>query len=154
MPLYSFCLRQLVAAYIYFLLFPSLISFPLSFLQKRLLEGSSYARCDHSSYPSFFLLYVGYSSPPWLYAIGYIFISHKIGQADMLHPSPALDFKTFQVFLNYFPMCPNFNTTQIAVPNIELTGFFNNLLVKIIFFLWRAAFVMAILDLISGVHLA
>jgi hypothetical protein len=51
-------------------------------------------------------------------------------------------------------MCPNFNPTQIAVPNVELTGLFNILLVKIIFFLWSAAFVMAILDLISGVHLA
>jgi hypothetical protein len=51
-------------------------------------------------------------------------------------------------------MCPNFNTTQIAVPNVELTGFFDNLLVQIIFFLWSAAFAMAILDLISSIHLA
>jgi hypothetical protein len=50
-------------------------------------------------------------------------------------------------------MCQNFNTTQIAVPNVETTGFFNNLLVQIIF-LWSAAFVMAIQDFISGVHLA
>jgi len=50
-------------------------------------------------------------------------------------------------------MCRDFNTTHIAVPIVELTGFFNNLLVKIIF-LWSAAFVMAILDLISGVLLA
>jgi hypothetical protein len=134
MPLYSFSLRQPVAAYIYFLHFPSLIYFPQSFLHKRLLEGSSNARCDDSGYPSF--------------------ISHSIGPADLLHHSPALYFKIFQVFLNYYPMCPNFNTIQIAVPNVDMTGFFNNLLVKIICFLWSAAYVMAILDLIPGVHLA
>jgi len=50
-------------------------------------------------------------------------------------------------------MCPDFNTTHIAVPVVELTGFFNNFLVKIIF-LWSVAFVKTILDLISGVHLA
>jgi len=34
-----------VAAYIVFLVFPSV----LSFLQERVLEGSSYARCDQST---------------------------------------------------------------------------------------------------------
>jgi hypothetical protein len=33
----------------------------LSFLQQRVLEGSFYGRCDQSSWPSCFLLYVGYS---------------------------------------------------------------------------------------------
>jgi len=30
-----------------------------------------------------------------------------IGPTDLLHPSPAPHFKTFQVFLIYFPKCPS-----------------------------------------------
>jgi len=37
-----------VAAHVFFLVFSSLLSFPSSFLQKRVSEGSSYARCDQS----------------------------------------------------------------------------------------------------------
>ena len=50
---------QPVAAYIFFLVFPPLLLFPLSLLQQCVLEGSAYARCDQSSWPSFFVLYVG-----------------------------------------------------------------------------------------------
>jgi len=32
----------------------------------------------------------------------YFFVFYTIGAADILHPSPAPRFKTFQVFLNYF----------------------------------------------------
>jgi len=42
-------------AYVYFLVLSSL----LSFRQKRVLDGSSYARCNKSSWPSFVLLYEG-----------------------------------------------------------------------------------------------
>jgi len=35
----------------------------LPFLQQRVSKGSSYARCDQSSKPSFLLLCLGYSSP-------------------------------------------------------------------------------------------
>ena len=40
----------------------------------------------------------------------YIFISHMIGPNDLLHPSPASHFKTFQVFLVYCPKHPSFST--------------------------------------------
>ena len=55
-----------VAAYVFFIIFPSL----LSSLQWRVLEGSCYASCDQSNQPSFFfLLYLGYFSPHWLCVI-------------------------------------------------------------------------------------
>ena len=38
-----------VAAYVFFLVFQSLPSFLLTFLQSHVSEGSSYARCDQSS---------------------------------------------------------------------------------------------------------
>ena len=41
----SFTKGHQVAAYVFFFLFPSLQSFPISFLQFRSLEGSSYASC-------------------------------------------------------------------------------------------------------------
>jgi len=36
-----------VDAYVFFLILPSLPSFPISFLQCRVLEGSFYVKCDH-----------------------------------------------------------------------------------------------------------
>jgi hypothetical protein len=66
------------------------------------------------------LLRVGYSSPPWLITCNF---SH-----DLLHSSPAPNFKTFKAFLIYFSKCPSFGTMQ------SYTGFFvkykSNLLVK------------------------
>ena len=66
---YILCFSQgRPAAYnVFFLAFPSLLSFPLNSLQKRVLEGSSHAVCGQSSWPHFFLLSVGYSYPPWLF---------------------------------------------------------------------------------------
>ena len=46
-----------VAAYIFFLVFPSL-TFLLSFRQQRVLKYSSYARCDQSIYPFFYVFHV------------------------------------------------------------------------------------------------
>jgi hypothetical protein len=40
--------RHLLTAYVFFVFLP-LLPFLLSFLQKRVLEGSSYARCNQSS---------------------------------------------------------------------------------------------------------
>ena len=57
-------LRQPAAAYFLFLVFTSLLSFPLSFSHSRVLDGSSYAVCDQSSQPSFNLLYLVYSRSP------------------------------------------------------------------------------------------
>jgi len=73
-------------------IFPSITCFSREFLR------------DQSSQPSFFLLYIGYSPHPWLYA--YFYISDMIGPTYLLHPSPAPHFKTVQAFLIYFPKCP------------------------------------------------
>jgi len=56
-----------MSGHVFFLVFPSRLSFPLSFVQSRILESSSCERCDQSSQPSFFILYVGFSSNPWLF---------------------------------------------------------------------------------------
>jgi len=53
-----------IAAYIFFLVFPSLLSLPLSSLQYSVSKGRSHSRCDKSTGSLFILLYVGYSSPP------------------------------------------------------------------------------------------
>ena len=45
----SFPCGHPVAAYVFFLVFPSLLAFPISFLQKHFLVGSLYSRCDQSS---------------------------------------------------------------------------------------------------------
>ena len=46
------------------------------------------------------------------------FISHMIGSNDLLHPSPASHFKTFQVFLICCPKRPSFSTIQSHAPNV------------------------------------
>jgi len=53
----------------FLLFFLSLLSFPVSLLQYRVLVTFSYAVWDQSSYPSVFLLFVGYSSLSWLFVI-------------------------------------------------------------------------------------
>ena len=88
-----------VAAYTFFFVFPSLLPYPVSFLSQPVPEGSSHTSCDQSSWPSFFLLSVGYSSSPWLPIT--LFISHTIGTTDLLHPSPEPHFQTSQVLLIY-----------------------------------------------------
>ena len=45
----SFSWGYPLSAYVFFPVFPSLLCFLLSFLQKHVFEGSSYARCDQSS---------------------------------------------------------------------------------------------------------
>jgi hypothetical protein len=41
------------------------------------------------------------------------------GPTDLLYPSPAQHFNTFQVFVMYFPMCPSFSTTQSHAPKVD-----------------------------------
>ena len=93
-----------------------------------------------ASQPALFLLYAGYSYPPWPSAILPHFSYNQSNSS-----SPAPNFKTFQVFL----IC----TKQRCAPNAALK-FQSNLPVQRVFFLLNAAFAMAILDLISRVHLA
>jgi len=49
--------------------------------------------------------------PSWLY-VTLLYISNAIGPNDLLHPSPAQNFKTFHVFLIYFPKYLFFSTLQ------------------------------------------
>ena len=46
-------------------------------LQQNSVVGRSYAGCKNSSEPSFFLLYVGCSSPSWLYVIHLHFLHYR-----------------------------------------------------------------------------
>ena len=57
-----------------------------------------------------FLLFIvlGYSSQPWLKQ--YCFISQAVGPIDLLQPFPVPHFKTFQVFMIFFPKCSSFST--------------------------------------------
>ena len=41
-----------------------------------------------------------------------------IGPTDLLNPSPAQHFETFQVFLNCCPKRPSFSTIQSHAPNV------------------------------------
>ena len=63
----SFPKCHTVDAYIFFIVFPSLLSFPLPFLQWRVLEDSSFPISDQSRQPSLFLLFVGYYTLPWIF---------------------------------------------------------------------------------------
>jgi hypothetical protein len=56
-----------LATYVFLFDFPSLLYFPLSFLQKCVLKSSSKARYDISSQPFFVLLYIRYSSSHRIY---------------------------------------------------------------------------------------
>ena len=75
---------------------------PTIFRSLMCFEGSSYAICDTSSKPFFFLLYAVYSSPPWLYVILLPF-SHVLSNWSV---SPAQHFKTSLAFPIYFPKWP------------------------------------------------
>jgi hypothetical protein len=86
------------------------------------------------------------------------FILHTIGSTGLFHPCPAPHFKTFPVFLAYLPKCRRVNTILSSAPIVALNSFFlkftSNLLVKRLSFLLNAVYAVAILDLISSMHLA
>ena len=124
----------------------------LSFLQRRILEGSSYIRRSQITQPSKVLLYAGCSFP--LDSKQDFFIVHQTGPIDLLHPSPAPHFKTMKVFLVYLPKCPNFSTVQRHVPNVVYHYFLPHIYVQLLVktFLLNVVFTMAILDLNLRVH--
>jgi hypothetical protein len=64
------------------------------------------------------LLHVRFSSPNSLYKLCLNF-SHE-RSSELLHHFLALHFKTFQVYLNYFPKCPIFGAIQTYKPNVAL----------------------------------
>ena len=78
--IFSFPYRHPVAAYVFFLAFPSLAYL----LQPRVLEGNSYARSNHSNSSSFVLLYVGSSSSPWLYLTLLSFVTRCVQMISIL----------------------------------------------------------------------
>jgi hypothetical protein len=47
-----------------------------------------------------------------------------IGPTDLLHPSPAPHFKTFQVFLIYGPKRPSFSTLDVNSTDIGRNNFY------------------------------
>ena len=70
----------------------------------------------------------------------------------LVSPSPALRFKTFQVLLIYLARCPSFSAIQSYAPNVALV-FKSIFLVKTVFLL-NAAVVIAVLYLVSLLHLS
>ena len=56
----------------------------------------------------------------------HFFISHIIGPTDLLHPSPAPHFKTFQLFLIYYPKRP-FNMGRIDCSETSVMNYLSTL---------------------------
>jgi len=69
------------------------------------------------SLPSFIVCMVFLSSLPLCNTSSFLTWSVQL---IFLYPSPAPHFKTFHVFLTYFPKYPSFNTIQSHIPNIAL----------------------------------
>ena len=81
------------------------------------------------------------------------------GPTDLLQLWTAPHMDTCKALLIYFPKCPTFSTTQSYAPQCTLSlvsswNLKSHLLVKRFLFLLKAAFYIAILDLISRVYLA
>jgi hypothetical protein len=99
------------------------------------------------------LLYVVYSSPPWLYVI-----LHFLHDWSSWSPSfSSTIFQNFQVFLIYFPTCPGFSTIHCYTPVVAHHYYFSQILKssfleKRYFFLLNATFAMTVLHLILRVH--
>jgi hypothetical protein len=81
-----------IAFDIFFIVFPSLLSFLPSLLQQHVSEGSSYARFYKFIYPSSAVLYVKYYFPPRLCALPLHFLQ------DRASWSPSFSNTTFQTF--------------------------------------------------------
>ena len=107
----SFPYGHPVAAYVFFLVLLSLLSFPLSLHQYRVLAGSSYARCDQTNQPYFYLLHVRLSSPPRLNVL----LLHLI-HVRSNRSSPSFPSSTFENFPGIF--YSTFRSAQISAPKI------------------------------------
>ena len=101
------------------------------------------------------LLYCMYGIPLPLNTIQHI-ISRAIGPADF-HPSPATHFQNFLCISDLLSEVSKFQRHKAALQMQHFTSFLpkynSNLLVKRAFLFWKAAFCMAILDLISRVQI-
>jgi len=90
-----------------------------------------------------FLLYAGYSSPPWLYAMIFsIPLHYHISKFSYLIPKTP----KFQHLAKLY--------SKRSTLLVSFFKFVSTLLVKRIFLLFNAAFALTILDLIALVHLA
>jgi hypothetical protein len=107
-----------VVAYIIFLVFPSLLNFPISFLQLRVSEAAPKQDVTNPFTLSSFLCV--YDIPLLFDSLQYFFTFHTISTTDLLQPSPALNFKTFQELPIYSLKCRSFSTTQSYSPNLAL----------------------------------
>ena len=66
-------------------------------------------------FPRFF---VGRMFLSYLPLCHYFLIFHTIGLNDLVYPSPAPHFKTFNLFMLYFPKCTSSITVQSYVSNV------------------------------------
>ena len=98
------------------------------------------------SFPSFYFMHYIPLLPDSMH---YFFIFHTIGATD-LHPSPAPHFKSLELFLITFQSVQVSAPYKATLQMQHFTGFLlqlqSNLLVKIVFFLLKAAFATEILD--------
>ena len=92
-----FPLGHPIAAYTFFLFFPSLISFNNMF-------HNSVPTKDVTNPVILPAVYCVWNIHFLLDAMLYFFISHMISPTDLLHPSLAPPLQTSQVFLIYFPI--------------------------------------------------
>ena len=88
-----------------------------------------------------------------------IFLSSlTLCNTGLLHLSPKPRLETFQVYLFYIPKCPVLNIIKNINQIYHFSTFFLkfnwNFLMKRTFFLLTAGFAMAILDIISRLHIA
>jgi hypothetical protein len=126
-------------------IFPSVTCFRMQFLRKI----SSIQLSIHSIVCRIFLSYLTLCDTSSF--------SHDRSKYSASYLS-STTFQNFSGIPDLFPKCPSFSTIQCYAPNLTLTHVFlkfkSNLLLKITFLLWNAALGMAILHLISRVHLA
>ena len=145
---YRTCLRLLPCL--------SVTSILLSNFPSVCLENSYYSSCDQSEKPSFFLLYVGYSSSPSLYVILSHFSRNRSNWSSSSFSSTI--FQNFASISDLLSEVPTFQHHTLLCSKWHFTGFFFQFLSPVCwwkdFFLLNAAFAVANLGLISRVHLA
>ena len=109
-----------VAAYIFFLVFPSLLSFPSITCFRR-----QFLRLMWPIQLAFllFFLFVRYSTLPWHLAT--LLISHMVRPTALLRPSPVPHFKTFQLSLIHSPKCPSSSTIQSCISKCRFRPFYS-----------------------------
>jgi len=93
---------RIVAAYVFLLVFPPLLSFPISIFPSINCFRRQFL---HRIWPIqvAFLVFIVckiFFSAFWFCVLPPL--SHTFGQVDRLHPSPGQHLKTFLVFMNYF----------------------------------------------------